>query len=86
MEWFESKLLLDEDGSTIIHVGTWRTQLKSMLPAHDAIEKFMTDLEKQEVAEYHIVINKGDAPDSMYFHEAHKGFASKSFVHLVSLG
>jgi SulP family sulfate permease len=67
MEWCESKLLLEEGGSTIIRAGTLRAQLKRMLPSAEAVEKFMSYLEKEEAGQYHIVINKGDAPDSMYF-------------------
>jgi len=67
MEWCESKLLLEEGGSTIIRAGTLRAQLKRMFPTSDHVEKFMMYLEKQEVQEHHIVINKGDPPDSMYF-------------------
>lgn len=67
MEWCESKLLLEEGGSTIIRAGTLRAQLKRMLPTPEAVETFMTYLEKEEVLEYHIVIHKGDPPDSMYF-------------------
>jgi sulfate permease, SulP family len=67
MEWCESKLLLEEGGSTILRSGTLRAQLKGMLPTNADVDKFMAYLEKQEVQEYHIVINKGDPPDSMYF-------------------
>src|SRR5688572_7685703 len=67
MEWCESKLLVEEGGSTIIHAGTLRAQLKKMFPTSDHVDKFMTYLEKQEVQEYHIVINKGEPSDSMYF-------------------
>ncbi len=67
MEWCESKLLMDEGGSTIIGAGSLRAQLKKLLPSSEYVDKFMTYLEKQEVEEYHIVINYGDAPDSMYF-------------------
>jgi len=67
MEWCESKLLVEEGGSTIIRAGTLRAQLKRMFLTNDDVDKFMTYLEKQEVQEYHIVINKGDPPDSMYF-------------------
>jgi SulP family sulfate permease len=67
MEWCESKLLLDEGGSMIIRAGTLRAQLNGMLPTSDHVDKFMTYLEKQEVQEYHIVINQGDPPGSMYF-------------------
>jgi len=67
MEWCESKLLVEEGGSTIIRAGTLRAQLKRMFPTNDHVDKFMTYLENQDVLEYHIVINKGDPPDSMYF-------------------
>ena len=67
MEWCESKLLLEEGGSTIIRAGSLHAQLRRMLPTREHVDKFMTYLEKQEVPEDHIVINKGDEPDSMYF-------------------
>lgn len=67
MEWCETKLLLDEGGSTILRAGTLRAQLKKMLPTMEHIDRFITYLEKEEVQQYHIVINKGDLPDSMYF-------------------
>jgi SulP family sulfate permease len=67
MEWCESKLLLEEGGSTIIRAGTLRGQLKKILPNKEDVDKFMTYLEKQEAQQYHIIINKGDPPDSMYF-------------------
>jgi SulP family sulfate permease len=67
MEWCESKLLLEEGGSTIIRAGTLHAQLMRMFPTNDDVVNFMTYLEKQEVQEYHVVINQGDAPDSVYF-------------------
>lgn len=67
MEWCESKLLLEEGGSTILRAGTLQAQLKKMLPTKEQIDRFMTYLEKEEVQQYHVVINRGDAPDSMYF-------------------
>jgi SulP family sulfate permease len=67
MEWCESKLLLEEGGSTIIRAGSLRAQLQSLLPAREHVDRFMTYLERQEVNQYHIVINRGDSPDSMYF-------------------
>ena len=67
MEWCESKLLLDEGGSTIIRAGTLRGQLKRLLASPEQVERFMTYLERQEKQEYHILINQGDPPDCMYF-------------------
>ncbi|HEX6269951.1 MAG TPA: SulP family inorganic anion transporter [Anaerolineales bacterium] len=67
MEWCESKLLLEEGGSTIIRAGSLRAQLKKLLPTSDHRDKFMIYLERQEVPEQQIVIHKGDPPDSMYF-------------------
>ncbi len=67
MEWCESKLLVEEGGSTIIRAGSLGAQLKRLLPSSEHVGRFMTYLEKQEVAEFHIVINRGDAPESMYF-------------------
>jgi sulfate permease, SulP family len=67
MEWCESNLLLEEGGSAILRVGTLQAQLKKMLPTQEHVARFMKYLDKEEVQEYHIVINKGDPPDSMYF-------------------
>jgi SulP family sulfate permease len=67
MEWCESKLLVEEGGSAILRAGTLEAQLKKLLPARDQVNRFMSYLERQEVLEYHIVIHKGDPPDSMYF-------------------
>jgi len=67
MEWGESKLLLEEGGSTVIRAGTLRAQLKKLLPSDEQIEKFLSYLERQQVEEYHILIHQGDPPDCMYF-------------------
>ncbi|HEU4744855.1 MAG TPA: SulP family inorganic anion transporter, partial [Anaerolineales bacterium] len=67
MEWCESKLLLEEGGSSIIRAGTLRAQLGRLLPSEEQVEKFITYLEKQEAQEYHILIHQGDPPDCMYF-------------------
>ena len=67
IEWCESKLLLEECGSTIIRAGSLRAQLKKLLPSAEHVEKFMTYLEREEVQRYHILINQGDPPDCMYF-------------------
>ena len=67
MEWCESKLLLEEGGSTIIRTGTLRAQLKKLLPSDDKAEKFLGYLERQQAEEYHILIHQGDPPDCMYF-------------------
>lgn len=67
MEWCESNLLLQEGGSAILRVGTLQAQLKKMLPTQEQVDRFMKYLDKEEVQQYHIVINKGDPPDSMYF-------------------
>lgn len=67
MEWCESKLLVDEGGSTIIRAGSLRGQLKTLLPSAEHVENFMGYLERQERDQYHILINQGDPPDSMYF-------------------
>jgi SulP family sulfate permease len=67
MEWCESKLLLEEGGATVIRAGSLRAQLKRLLPFPEQIEKFISYLERQEVHEFHILINQGDPPDCMYF-------------------
>lgn len=70
MEWCETRLLVDEGGSTIIRAGSLRSQLKKLFPSGEDVDKFMTYLDKEEFQEYHIVINRGDEPDSMYFVDA----------------
>ncbi len=67
MEWCESKLLLDEGGSTIIRAGSLRAQLKKLLQSTEHVEKFISYLERKEALQYHILINQGDPPDCMYF-------------------
>ncbi|HZM20322.1 MAG TPA: SulP family inorganic anion transporter [Anaerolineales bacterium] len=67
MEWCESKLLLEEGGSSIIRAGSLRGQLRKLLPAPEQVEKFMDYLEREEGQQYHILINQGDPPDCMYF-------------------
>jgi SulP family sulfate permease len=67
MEWCESKLLLEEGGSTIIRAGTLHAQLKKLIPSAEQVERFINYLERQEAQEYHILINQGDPPDCMYF-------------------
>jgi len=67
MEWCESKLLLEEGGSSIIRAGSLRGQLRKLLPAPEQVEKFMAYLEREEGQQYHILINQGDPPDCMYF-------------------
>ena len=67
MEWCETKLLLEEGGSSIIRAGSLRGQLRKLLPLAEQVEKFMTYLERQEAQQYHILINQGDPPDCMYF-------------------
>jgi SulP family sulfate permease len=67
MEWCESKLLVEEGGSAILRASTLHAQLRKMLPTQEQIDRFMEYLEKEEVQQYHIVITKGDQPDSMYF-------------------
>jgi SulP family sulfate permease len=62
MEWCESKILLEEGGSTIIQAGTLHAQLKRMLPEGGQTDRFMTYLEKLEVSEHHVVINRGAHP------------------------
>jgi SulP family sulfate permease len=67
MEWCETKLLLEEGGSSIIRAGSLRGQLRKLFPLSEGVEKFMTYLERQETQQYHILISQGDPPDCMYF-------------------
>jgi SulP family sulfate permease len=67
MEWCESKMLVEEGGSAILRAGTLRGQLRKLFPSSEDVDNFISYLEREEVREYHIVINRGDAPDSMYF-------------------
>jgi SulP family sulfate permease len=89
MEWCESNLLLEEGGSAILRVGTLHAQLKKMLPTREHVERFMKYLDKEEVQQYHIVINKGDPPDSMYFIDSGKlttrlELSKEKFIRLAS--
>ncbi len=67
MEWSEARLLSDEGSPSLIRAGSLRAQLKKMLHSDEERDRFMSYLEKVEVLEYHIVIRRGDPPDSMYF-------------------
>jgi SulP family sulfate permease len=67
MEWSEARLLFDEGSPSLIRAGSLRAQLKKLLHSDEERERFMSYLEKVEVLEYHIVIKRGDPPDSMYF-------------------
>jgi SulP family sulfate permease len=67
MEWCESKMLVEEGGSAIIRAGSLRGQLRKLFPSSEEVDKFISYLDREDVQEYHIVINRGDAPDSMYF-------------------
>ncbi len=67
MEWCESKMLVDDGTSTIIRAGSLRAQLKKLFASNADVEKFMSYLEKETVQEYHIVIQRGEEPDCMYF-------------------
>jgi SulP family sulfate permease len=89
MEWCESNLLLEEGGSAILRVGTLHAQLKKLLPTQEHVERFMKYLDKEEVQQYHIVINKGDPPDSMYFIDSGKlttrlELSKEKFIRLAS--
>jgi SulP family sulfate permease len=67
MEWCESKLLVEEGGSGILRAGSLRGQLRKLFTAAEDVDKFISYLEREDVQEYHILINQGDEPDSMYF-------------------
>jgi SulP family sulfate permease len=67
MEWSEASLLFDEGSPSLIRAGSLRAQLKKILHSDEEKDRFMSYLEKVEVLEYHIVIRRGDPPDSMYF-------------------
>ena len=91
MEWCEDRLLVTEGGSTIIRSASLRSQLKKLLTSSDKVDKFITYLERQDVHEYHIVINKGDRPDSMYFIDSGKlttrlEISKGKFIRLKSQG
>lgn len=66
MEWVESKLL-DEGSSTITRAGSLRAQIEKHLPSEKHRQRFMSYLQRMEVLEYHIVIQRGDPPNAMYF-------------------
>jgi sulfate permease, SulP family len=67
MEWSEASLLFDEGSPSLIRAGSLRAQLKKRLHSDEERDRFMSYLERVEVLEYHIVIRRGDPPDSMYF-------------------
>ena len=67
MEWCESNLLLQEGGSAVLRAGSVKGQLRKLFSEEKQIDRFMSYLRQEEVQQYHIVINRGDAPDSMYF-------------------
>lgn len=67
MEWSESKLLLDDIGSTIVQPSTLSSQLKKIFTKPEAVAQFMKYLEKQEIEEGKILIRRNDQPDGMYF-------------------
>jgi len=67
MEWCESNLLLQEGGSAVLRGGSLKGQLRRLFPNEEQIDRFMSYLRLEEVHQYHIVINRADAPDSMYF-------------------
>jgi sulfate permease, SulP family len=67
MEWSEASLLFDEGSPSLVQAGSLRAQLKKMLHSEQEMDRFLSYLERLEVLEYHIVIRRGDPPDSMYF-------------------
>lgn len=91
MEWCESRLLVEEGGSAILRAGSLNGQLTKMLPTKDHVDKFMSYLEKEEVQTYHIVIQRGAPPDSMYFLDSGKlttrlEISKGKFIRLQSQG
>jgi SulP family sulfate permease len=67
MEWSESRMLVEEGSSMITRAGSLRGQLKKLFSSREDIDKFMSYLQKEDVQEFHIIIQRGDEPDCMYF-------------------
>lgn len=67
MEWCEGELLRTEGSSSMPDAGSIRDQLQSRLLSDEDVDRFMCYLEKKEVQQSQVLINKGDPPDSMYF-------------------
>ena len=67
MEWSESQLLANDIGSTIIQPSSLANQLKKIFTTNDAVNQFMKYLEKQEIEQDAVLIQRNDAPDGMYF-------------------
>lgn len=67
MEWSESQLLMDDIGSTIIQPSSLSNQLKKIFTTNEAVNQFMTYLEKQEIQEGTVLIRRNDPPNGMYF-------------------
>ena len=91
MEWCESKLLADEGTSTIIRAASLKAQMGKVFPSPDLLENFLKYLEREEIKEYHTLINRGDPPDAMYFVDsgevtARLEVSPGKFIRLKSMG
>lgn len=67
MEWSESKLLMDDIGSSIIQPSSLTSQIKKIFNTGETVNQFMKYLEKQEIPEGTVLIQRNAEPDGMYF-------------------
>lgn len=67
MDWCESQLLLNDIGSAIIQASSLSKQLKKIYSSSEAVDRFMSYLERREIEAGAILIHRNDAPDGMYF-------------------
>lgn len=70
MDWSEARLLAEDIGSTIIKPGSLENQFKKIFTSNDSVNQFMKYLEKQEIKEGAVLIQRNDRPDGMYFVES----------------
>jgi SulP family sulfate permease len=67
MEWCEDQVLRTEATPTIVRAASMQSQLRKVFATPELIHRFMTYLERQEIAEGQVIIQQGDQPDCMYF-------------------
>lgn len=70
MEWYENRVLAEDQRSLIKKATTLVAQLKKVFDSPEKIECFINYLEKQEFEQGHVLINQGEQPESMYFVDA----------------
>ncbi len=70
MEWCENMLLRAFEASTQFIQTTIKSQLRSVFPKPDLIDRLLGHLEKMEVEENFYLMRRGDKPEAMYFIES----------------